>query len=826
MEIHYVDGVCGSFKTTRALEYAVKAAKRYKQSILFVQPTTKLITQSIETVARISSDVHVERFDSDACPGTVIKDLMKFMADWDADDNQGCIVFITHKCLWTMPYWHRKSNWHLIVDEIPDIDFEYHFNLPDTGDFAIQSILEADECDMNTMLRLKPRPQALAQVEHWAKNPGGDDLVKVIQPLFRELMNKYSLVYITRACWNRLGWQGHGQVSVHGWRAPAVCNGWQSVRILGAFFEQSLLYMIWSQFNVQFRQDHQIDVSAHRHDETLGKRVNIHFFSEKSWSKSLRDRIANEDDVLGKIKPLIKDLMGDDPFIWSANKDVPDTIIDTDFSNAIRIPAVCHGLNEYSHINKIVFLSALNNTPGHFGYLDKILGISSDQLRQARMFQVAYQSIMRTSLRDCKSSAEVTVFAPDIALGNWLTEVFPGSKLHAIKTSVDIQSVVGDSKKARGQPHKSSVLTGTERSARSYGKSKEIIRTFNTIYKVLNVRNQVGLTQEASVFSTNLHPIWHTDWDELRDSLLALHRQFVKGKNANTLISGALFDKDKSHGTHKGLDNITSVAGMWLDFDGGALLPDEFARMFSDVRWMMWNSYNHGKDGQSKYRVLLPTTTAMSADMYHAVWDTIAERIRSFGYYVGPQTTYLKRVCSGIPTPPQSGLDYSKRTACSFFYVPSVAGLGKKHTFWRDNWDTDLPLLDPTRWITYYAPLVSQEYLVKAAYQNPSKPSNDDRLRRLRDRLAKIDDGPDDLAAQMEAVRDQAIDDWRSSAPGTGNEAFYRLGCRLKASGMADHEVRQTLATEANAAQHPGERRAQISSIMKSLCRFTPKRAA
>ena len=116
---------------------------------------------------------------------------------------------------------------------------------------------------------------------------------------------------------------------------------------------------------------------------------------------------------------------------FSTPPHIGDGVIGTAFSNAIRIPAVCHGLNEYRHISRIAFLSALNNTPGHFAYADKVLGISSDQLRQARSHQVAYQSIMRTALRDADSTAGVTVLVPDIGLANWLTDVFPGSKLYA-----------------------------------------------------------------------------------------------------------------------------------------------------------------------------------------------------------------------------------------------------------------------------------------------------------------------------------------------------------------------------------------------------------
>jgi len=78
MIIHYVDGVCGSYKTTHALEFAVKSATKLRQPILFVQPTTKLITQSVDVVNKISSKVVVKRFDSSVCAGSVFSDLHEF----------------------------------------------------------------------------------------------------------------------------------------------------------------------------------------------------------------------------------------------------------------------------------------------------------------------------------------------------------------------------------------------------------------------------------------------------------------------------------------------------------------------------------------------------------------------------------------------------------------------------------------------------------------------------------------------------------------------------------------------------------------------------
>ncbi len=830
MDLHYVDGVCGGHKTTNGIEVAVHAALNLDQLVLFVQPTAKLINQSFKTAREKSDQVCIKRFDSVSCPGSVIADLIDFMKNWRADIDGGCVVFITHKCLWEMPFIPNQSNWNVIIDEILDVDFEYHLNLPDTSEFAIQSVLTVTECGINTMLKLKPRAEAIGQVRHWARNPDGDDVLKVVQPLFQELTNQHSNVYVTRASWCRLGIEGHGRIDVHGWRSPSVCQGWQSVRMMGAFFQDSLLSMIWGQFGVQFRPDHQIKVDAHRHDESVGSRVSIHFFSERPWSKHLRNKISELDDPFAAIKPLIRDEFGDNEFLLVANNDVPDGAIADDFPNVVRIPAICHGLNEYRHMTKILFLPALNNSPGHFSYLDKVLGISGDRLRQARSFQVAYQSIMRTALRDAGSTDPVSVIVPDISMASWLGEVFPGSRLksHEIES---LKGVLGAPTQARGRPRQASVLSPIERKNLSIKKAQELLVTKNSIYIAFFVTGEIPLSYEKNLYSTGTEISIDKNWDDIRDGLITIYDKFCPRKESNAVMSPASFDPDRSTKTNKGLENITAINGVWLDFDGGKLLPEEFARIFTDVRWLMWNSFNNGKEGLVKYRVMFPTSTPLIPDMYHMIWDVIAERIRGFGYYVGPTRKASNNNSRQQQEMPDSGLDYSKRSANSFFYLPCRAGLGKKHTFWRENWNPDTPFMDPDRWVSDYAPIANQEYAPRAVHLNPKSLD----LKKLiaclaEDRAGDQDGCPTDRAnlanEKSAALVGEACSTWRAIPKGSGDRGFFDLGLSLRGAGKSEAEIIQILYQEAAHGRSPKDRRRQVPEIMKWLSSHPDRKSA
>ena len=65
----------------------------------------------------------------------------------------------------------------------------------------------------------------------------------------------------------------------------------------------------------------------------------------------------------------------------------------------------------------------------------------------------------------------------------------------------------------------------------------------------------------------------------------------------------------------------------------------------------------------------------------------------------------------------------------------------------------------------------------------------------------------------------KATELWRQSIhhPGEGDVRFFQYALDLRAAGMDSYGIGVTLRTEARHGLHPGERRAQIRSIMDSL---------
>ena len=810
--MRYIDAVCGSGKTTKAIAFAAKSAIQFNNLFVIAQPTTDLITQSIQFIKLHHPDAQAFQIDGITCLGKVYSTITNHMSNWDWERDGGCVVFITHAALWEMPYFPYKANWELIIDEIPDVDFEFQLNLPETNEWTIKSLLQSDEIGENLVVRLKAKPGSEDQVKKWASNKKNDDVIKVLQPLYKEISSQHSKVYATRASWNRLDQKGYGKLIVHGFRGPSVCESWKSCRIMGAHFTKSMLYHLWQSQGVDFEKDTTIKVDGEGHAQELGKRLKIFYFSAKPWSKRTRDAIAVHDDPLASIRPVIKEVMGEEAFLWAANKDIEDFFVTKEFGKAVRIPNVPHGRNDFRTYTNIAFLSALNNTPAHFSNMDKVWGISPEHLREGRYFQVAYQAIMRTALRQPDNANDVKVLVPDIGLAQWLVKVFPGAKLQPVDPPEECQALLGDALKARGAPRKEATLSNLERKKQSVEKAERLLVTKNTIYKALIVTNDITLSHESSVVSKQILKSSHQNWNDLRLQLKELHDEYQPTKEANTLASGAMFDASKSGDTAKGLANIQAVNGIWLDFDNGELSPDEFRRMFPEVKWLIWNSFNNGKDNQRKYRVLFPTASLMTAEMYHTLWDVIAQRIESFGYYIGSAASYEKQKQVGRPMPPRSGLDISKRTANSFFYLPCRAGLGKKHTFWMENWGEQVVILNPDVWVKY-APIEKQQYVSSVADTLDRTAG----LKKLLDAIKIREEKTKAEEHRNELARQKAIDDWRNAPAHEGNQEFFRLGMRLHNSGMGINEVERVLRTEAANAKSPRDRIEQIKWILKSL---------
>ena len=380
----------------------------------------------------------------------------------------------------------------------------------------------------------------------------------------------------------------------------------------------------------------------------------------------------------------VKDQFHDHPFLWRANKSVGGGVFGP---HAQRLPNVPHGLNDYSDYDRIAFLSAVNPKTDHFRFLAS-RGVDADAVRRAIYGSAVYQSVMRTSIRIPESNTRKTIIVPDASAARYLEEAFPGSRVERLESGlIDLNGTANH----RGRPNEYGSSKERQRAYRKRIKEsaqQQYLQQNSFPYVVKNSCDDKGLSDERYentisintrfVTPADVHGTVYRDNNSNVDPRYLLggnvedfvgvledfHATAVESKEAHFLISAAFFDPNhpKAEGkTKRGVQNIVAMRHLWMDFENGDLQREEIAELFPHIRLAVFNTYSHTSENP-RFRVVIPFDKPISAEDYVALYDNIIAKIVDAGYSVG-KSRGGKR----------SGLDVSKKSPTSLFYLPSQA---------------------------------------------------------------------------------------------------------------------------------------------------------
>jgi len=571
-----------------------------------------------------------------------------------------------------------------------------------------------------------------------------------------------------------------------------------------ANFRDTLVYELWSHLGVRFEEDKALSQNLRFQEHQNGQLVSIKYLIDRPWSKYIQDESCSTggESVLKLMSLTVKSEFQEHPFLWQGNKWISNEGFG---ENAQRLPNVPHGLNDYSNFDRIAFFSALNPRSDHFRFLET-RGIDPDAIRRAIYCSAAYQSVMRTSIRDPQSTTPKTVIVPDISAAQYLQKAFPGSQVEKLETELIDP---GNSTK-RGRPRKYSSRSEQMREYRQRKKESAIktaLRLESVPYvgkksccdekRSTIIRDEKGI-EVITNFVTHLPchgtlyrgitsktPLGYLSGGSsglFLEFLKHLHTRTVERKDGNLLISPAIFDPNHPEAegcTQRGLKNIVAMRHLWMDFESGDLRPEEIPELFPHVRMVVCNTYKHTRENP-RFRVVVPLEKPISSDDYGVLYDNLIAKIEDAGYSVG-------KAQGGI----RSGLDVSKKSPTSLFYLPCQAN-EPPHSFLKDYRDGKRKLLDPTKWISN---TVVHFLRANTRSQPPQR--------------RKVDE-----PAVAEATRS-----WQESKnyPGEGNTRFFDYALTLRTARMSLEDIEKKLRDEAKNGRSPRERVAQIPSIMKAL---------
>jgi hypothetical protein len=664
-------------------------------------------------------------------------------------------------------------------------------------------------------------PRHRSSLERKGRNKEEDEVLARFSDTIRVLTNRNWETYVNTEQYHRLLAGDIATLAFHSVLTPKIFDGFGSVFMAGANFEDTAIFQLWSGPHV-FERDDEFANGLRFREHQNGSLITIYYGIDSGWSKKTADKMTEEHDGRNIRERLIdgtKELFRDEQFLWQANKSLDGNPFG---DNAIRLPNRPHGLNNYSEIHNISFLSALNPTTDHFKFLE-MKGLSGNDVRRAIYFQAAYQSIMRTSIRNPEDRHPKRIIVPDRHAAEYLQSKFPGSRIEQLNIGI---GAIGTKRIGRPRKHASNAARVAAQRQKTQDSKLRILReqmslqirqdpmgecwgngsntraktTIDSSYTHLSTAVHSSSNWIEHVFQHDFHsqPCVGTLYPDKKQSMpLAYvscpdHERFIyvlwffhnqqfdaKEKN-NLLISPAIFDPSLCENHDRARENIKYMQNRWLDFEKGDLPPDELPNLFPNLRMVISNTYSHTADNP-RFRVMIPTATSLTPEAYELLYNQIAWKLEDAGYG-------LKEKDTGKP---RSGLDWSKSAPTSLFYLPCQAK-DPNQSFFIDYDGPERFPLDAVAWIEN-API-------------PLQPESPDCSEPWADGK-EID--------QLRVQRAQA--EWRNAPKGMGNDGFFRLGLECKRAGMNLGQIETLLHTEVLFARSRNDRKAQIPSILASL---------
>ena len=341
------------------------------------------------------------------------------------------VFMITWEAFHRLKFIPNKFTWHLIVDEIPQA-FDCFDEIIPHNHSLLTNYLQTCPAQENVYSQLLIQDHS--EIRKIAENKSSDKVYSVFQPLAARLESKYWTSYVQTSSFARLcaNNSDNQKLTVFSFLNPSIFDGFKSVLIAGAHFDDSILYQSFKKRGIKFHKSGiKLRYSIHQN----GASVTFFYSINQPWSK--RQRKSNNGELWNKLIEGVKQHFNDKKFVWSANKDIKDNNIFGPQYASLRLPHSPHGLNSFSDIDNVVFLSAYNLIPAHANFIQAHLNMSPEAIQTAIHRQQVYQAVMRCSLREPSNLNKKLIYVPDYPTASWLHLQFPEANLKCIDFGIE-----------------------------------------------------------------------------------------------------------------------------------------------------------------------------------------------------------------------------------------------------------------------------------------------------------------------------------------------------------------------------------------------------
>lgn len=660
--INMVPAPCGGGKTYATCRYIKKQKDR--SNWMYVAPSIQLLEQTKKELESLG--LRVDLLTSENRPGEVVKAITRFLRNCD---DSGHILLITWASYQNIRNFNRHSNWFIFVDEIPQVDRFFEINLQQHMDELLKHIKLGDS--VNEMLGVVV-PADEGKLRRLLEKP--DDYTKVLLPFFSAVLSPNNDVFVDLALWSKIAEKqkfdkerNSNRIHFLSMLNPRLFD---RVTLLGANIEDSILHRWFNQYyGVRFVLKKSIasGLRYDKHPSAAGRLRIQYLLRDKGYSKYLANKTLGDSGhrwIDAMDKAALKAIDGR-KFIYAVNNDYVGLLSDAE--HGTKIPTISHGMNCYQHHNLIYFSPSLNRSPQHLGLLNK-LGIDALTIKNSTINEVAYQALMRTSLRDIESKEVVECIVIEAATATHLAAHF---------SEVQIKWI-GDERF-----EKKKAMSGSERNKKYRAKKRRSAREVpligdkSLIGTIKDNRHDntakpgecqpcppmYSVTFHADIYTkkaSGFHVRHYTPQEFVRE-MRGCSKDIADNKTDNFMINSTVFTKRSDIAGLRTQDNFDRSSFMMLDFDNGELSIDDFCRIFwkepgrgNKRSFFIFNSFSRSSEQPNRFRVcLMYKEPANSIEAHQAVFDSVVERLLSNGYC--EEATQLDRAC---------------RTGNQSFYMP------------------------------------------------------------------------------------------------------------------------------------------------------------
>ena len=425
-KIHFLSNPVGSGKT----QAAIKGIElNDNESHIFVSPTCKLAEEIHDRMCEDLKDSSIVQNIDLITSETVEKgqpvSKKVFELIKTTPTNKAHVIIITTETFRNiLPLsYNDKARYHVYLDEGIDV-LKTAVALTGKITPALQGLLNMEE----STGQIAVKPNCLKTVQHIAKK-NDQALGSQAELLHAKFISIAKIM--TCDLYDVFGQFGAESTRVVGMLKPSLFDGFKSVTMIMALFEQSPLAHYW-----RHSKGIVFDELAHECElfdthEKKGKLISIYhaLHPDDMASRSVLTETLGNEHV---IRHVCKDveaffLSRGEAYCFTVNKYCKDP--KAILTSGDEMPVKCAGMNHWEHHNNVAALSSSLPETWVKDIVVKLLGVDGQSFYHMWRMADTYQTIGRCCLRDRKNNSRITMVVLSEEEAIAINQMFKGSKM-------------------------------------------------------------------------------------------------------------------------------------------------------------------------------------------------------------------------------------------------------------------------------------------------------------------------------------------------------------------------------------------------------------